>query len=473
MQYTHLAAWVRETGEIRSSLEACYIIEDRLILLLKGGQKLCFVLSSADSFAYLSNEHLALDAAKLMFQGIKNAQLAGLEINGSDRIIYLNLLFRDIYQQQTEYVIVAEMMPPQANVILCQKKGAKLNIIDAVRKYSYADNPQRQVLPGLEYTAPKTAFTPESMIEMPPVPQGFTDWNTYLRKHYEDDIRNRGIEQKRNSQKAQLKRELKKLEKKLKLQEQDLAEATKADLWRDYAEALKPNLKAIAKGQNIFVTINYFDTEMKEIQVPLLADKSPHENLQHYLKKYHKAKNGLGIISQNIAKTKEELERSQELLNRMEAGEEIDLNLKSGTSAEQIIQKANALDKLLSLQVGEEWQIVIGRKAKENDFVTTQLGRPHDWWFHSRIYHGAHVLLRCLKKKDPSPELIRHCCNLAAWYSQAKHSLNVPVDYTQIRFVRKPRKAAPGYVIYTNQHTVYATPMDIREVRALISDEKS
>lgn len=469
MQYTHLAAWVRESCGISNSIEACYLYEERLILLLKGGIKLCYVLSSGDSFAYISDEHLALDAAKPMFQGLKNAQITGLEISNTDRIVYLHLQFRDIYQQQTEYVLVAELMPPQANIILCLKKGNGLSIIDAVRKYTYADNPQRQVLPGLDYTPPKTAFTPEQQSIIAEVPEGCADWNTYLRKRYDEVIRNRGIEQKRNSQIAQLKRELKKLEKKLKLQEQDLADASKVDWWRDCAEALKPNLKAISKGQESYVTINYFNPELKEIVVPLLIDKSPHENLQHYLKKYHKAKNGLSIIGENIAKTRLELERSRELLSRMEAGEEIDLNLKSGASAEQIIQKAGVLDKLLSLQVGEEWQIVIGRKAKENDFVTTQLGRPHDWWFHSRIYHGAHVLLRCLKKKDPSPELIRHCCNLAAWYSQAKHSLNVPVDYTQIRFVRKPRKAAPGYVIYTNQHTVYATPMDIRELRALLN----
>jgi len=85
--------------------------------------------------------------------------------------------------------------------------------------------------------------------------------------------------------------------------------------------------------------------------------------------------------------------------------------------------------------------------------------------FHSRIYHGAHVLLRCFKKQEPGPELINLCCNLAAGYSKAKNSANVPVDYTQIRYVRKPRKSAPGLVIYTNHHSVYATPIDIRAAR--------
>jgi predicted ribosome quality control (RQC) complex YloA/Tae2 family protein len=468
MTYAYLAAWMMERQDFAGSIEACYQQDERFILILKGGIKLCFVLNPGDSFPYLTEANLFLEGAKSMMQSLKNAQLTGLSLSETDRIIYATILHRDIYQQNTEFILVAELMPPQANVILCQKKDDKLLIIDALRKYTYADNPQRQVLPGLTYVAPKTAFTPDKELITAPYPDGSMDCNTYFRRRFEEVIQNRSSEQKLVSQMAQLKREIKKLEKKLKLQQQDLQEAEKVDYWRDCAEALKPNLKAISPGQTSFSTVNYYDPELKEITIPLLAEKNAHDNLQTYLKKYHKAKKGFVIIGENIAKTRLEIDRTKELLTRTEAGEEMDLNLKTGSSATQIIQKAGIVDKLLSLKISDDWQIVIGRKAKENDFITTQLGRPHDWWFHSRIYHGAHVLLRCLKKKDPSPELIRHCCNLAAWYSQAKYSANVPVDYTQIRFVRKPRKAAPGYVTYTNHHSVYATPMDLRELRELL-----
>ncbi|MDD3235339.1 MAG: NFACT RNA binding domain-containing protein [Candidatus Cloacimonetes bacterium] len=465
MVYTYLAAWVSEHVDFTASIEACYQLDERLILVLKGGEKLCFVLSASDSFPYITQDRLFLDGAKSMMQGLKNAQITGVSIAESDRILYVNIMHRDIYQQNTEYVLVAELMPPQANVIWCIKKEGKLHIMDALRKYTYAENPQRQVLAGLPYVPPKTSFTPDKQQMQAPYPDGSMDCNTYFRKRFEEVILNRRTDQLLLSQAAQLKREIKKLQKKLKLQQMDLADAAKADYWRDCAEGLKPNLKSISAGQTSFTTINYYDAELKEITIPLLADKNAHDNMQHYMKKFQKAKKGFAIITQNIVKTQTEIASTEELLARTEAGEELDLNLKTGSSAVQMIQKASMIDKLLSLKVNDDWQIVIGRKAKENDFITTQLGRPHDWWFHSRIYHGAHVLLRCLKKKEPTPELIRHCCNLAAWYSQAKHSANVPVDYTQIRFVRKPRKAAPGYVTYTNHHSIYATPMDLREVR--------
>ncbi|HOU72739.1 MAG TPA: hypothetical protein PLB85_05085, partial [Candidatus Syntrophosphaera sp.] len=81
------------------------------------------------------------------------------------------------------------------------------------------------------------------------------------------------------------------------------------------------------------------------------------------------------------------------------------------------------------------------------------------------IYRGSHILLRCFRKTTPPDELISLCCSLAAWYSKARFSQNVPVDYTQIRYVRKPRKSPPGFVVYTEHRTVFADPRDLRSVR--------
>ncbi|MDD4310676.1 MAG: NFACT RNA binding domain-containing protein, partial [Candidatus Cloacimonetes bacterium] len=292
--------------------------------------------------------------------------------------------------------------------------------------------------------------------------------NTMFKDRYNNFVKLTAKEDFLKIQINTLNKEQKKLSKKLKHQEADLSQAEKADLWLAYAEGLKPNLPKIKTGQLHFTTVNYFDPDLQDICIPLLPEKSSLENMQIYMKKYHKAKKGLSVITENLKKTVGEIENTQQLIHRLQSGEIIDLNLGKQAEAKQIIQKASLSDKLMNLKIGEDWQIVIGRKAKENDFITTELARPHDWWFHSRIYHGAHVLLRCFKKQEATPELIKHCCNLAAWYSQAKFSQNVPVDYTQIRFVRKPRKSPAGYVIYSNHHTFYATPMDIRALRELL-----
>ena len=192
------------------------------------------------------------------------------------------------------------------------------------------------------------------------------------------------------------------------------------------------------------------------------------ENMNFYIKRYKKAKNGLQVIQENIVKTKTDLARLEDILTRIASGESVPIMSSKGSGPGQVTHKLSILEKLQTLRIDKDYELVIGRKASENDFITTQLGRPLDWWFHTRIYHGSHVLLRCLTKKDPGPELIRLCCSLAAWNSKAKFSSNVPVDYTQVRFVRKPRKSAPGYVIYSNHRTVYAEPLDLRAVKQIL-----
>lgn len=462
VNYAYLQAWVNESGSFEAAVECCYLLGGQVIICLKGGLKLCFVLLNRDAFLYLDRTHLNLEGAISIWPMLRNAQIDGLALDASDRIIRIQLSHRDIYQQVARFILIAEMMPPQPNLILCYQN---LSIIDSFKKYSFADNPMRQVLPGMPYQPPKTSFSPDTQSLQPPYPDGSDSCNAYFKTRFETVLQTQTTQDLRAQQSKVILRELKKLQKKLKLQEQDLHEAELADYWLACAEGIKPNLAKLKTGQANFSTVNYFDADMAEITITLLLDKSPLENMQYYLKKYQKAKKGLAIINANLAKTRDEIAQTEVLLERLESGEMLDLNLDKSVSAKQIIQKASLSDRLLNLKIGEDYQIVIGRKATENDFITTQLARPHDWWFHSRIYHGAHVLLRCFKKQEPSPELIRHCCNLAAWHSQAKFSANVPVDYTQIRFVRKPRKSPPGYVIYSNHHSVYATPMDLRAIK--------
>ena len=127
------------------------------------------------------------------------------------------------------------------------------------------------------------------------------------------------------------------------------------------------------------------------------------------------------------------------------------------------VGRATVKTKFRILTISDSWEIYIGRSSKENDMLTCKVAKPDDWWFHSRIFHGTHVVLRNYHKKDLPDELVTICCSLAAYYSKAKNGQNVPVDYTKIRYVRKPRGAAPGYVVYTNQKTYYANPLDFRE----------
>ena len=87
--------------------------------------------------------------------------------------------------------------------------------------------------------------------------------------------------------------------------------------------------------------------------------------------------------------------------------------------------------------------------------MTNKLAAKDDWWLHVKDIPGSHVVIR---SKDPSPQTIKEAAVLAAYYSKARDSSSVPVDYTRIRYVKKPAGAKPGFVIYERQQTVYVTP---------------
>jgi len=467
VKYSYLKQWTQEMIGYQAVIESVLLFPELLVLQTKDKKALCIVLSKRDAFIFLQDNFHPPQEGKKIWQKLNNCHLTGISLAENDRLAYLELQQRDIYQQNKKYFLIAELMPPQPNAILTD---SELHILDALHKYSYADNPQRQILPGLVYTAPKTSFQPILEEVKSPYPDGSTTCNDYFIHLYYNKLKQE--EEAENGQKicTALKKELQKLQKKREKLKQDLTNAEKADFWLACAECLKTNLHNLKTGRESFTAINYLDPALQEIEIPLQKDKSPQENLQSYLKKYHKAKNGLQIITKNLAQTDAEIEKIKNLIAQAEKGELPDsVILPSKPTGHKIVQNAILADKILKLKINDEFQILIGRRAKENDYLTTQLARPYDYWFHCRIYHGAHIVLKCLKKTEPSPQLIELCCNLAAWFSKAKFSTNVPVDYTQIRYVRKPRKSPPGFVTYKNFKSVFATPMSLKEVREKLS----
>jgi predicted ribosome quality control (RQC) complex YloA/Tae2 family protein len=217
-------------------------------------------------------------------------------------------------------------------------------------------------------------------------------------------------------------------------------------------------------GMDSITLKNYFSDDYADIEIPLNPLFTPQKNLNYFVKKYKKAVNGKIVISQNIATTNREIVELTNLIAEVRSTDDYHF-LKSFQKTVQMRSDKSEKKNFRVIPISNEWEILIGRSNRENDLLTCKIAKPEDWWFHTRIFHGTHVVLRNFTKKKPPDELIILCANLAAYYSSAKNSTNVPVDYTQIRYVRKPRGSAPGYVIYTNQKTYYATPISAREAR--------
>ena len=103
------------------------------------------------------------------------------------------------------------------------------------------------------------------------------------------------------------------------------------------------------------------------------------------------------------------------------------------------------------------------RNNKENDYLTLKYARKNDLWFHTKDIHGSHAILILNNVNSSlSDEVLTKCAEIAAFHSKARLSSNVPVDFCEVRFVKKPNGAKPGMVIYTNNSTLYVTPKIIK-----------
>ncbi|WP_144548946.1 NFACT RNA binding domain-containing protein [Bacillus sp. X1(2014)] len=259
--------------------------------------------------------------------------------------------------------------------------------------------------------------------------------------------------------------EKEKNEKKINKLNVTLKEAERAEQFQRYGELLTANLYAANKGMREIEVLNYYDELGGTIIIPLDPRKTPSENAQKYFSKYQKAKNAVEIVIEQIEKAQVEVSYFDNLLQQVQAASPKDIQeireelVEGGYIRERQKKKLkkaqNAkpiLDHFLS---SDGTDIIVGKNNKQNDYLTNKLAARDEIWLHTKDIPGSHVVIR---SKEPSNETIREAAVLAAYFSKARNSSSVPVDFTKVRFVKKPSGAKPGFVIYDNQQTVYVTP---------------
>ena len=254
-------------------------------------------------------------------------------------------------------------------------------------------------------------------------------------------------------------------EKKITALESDLKTAENAEYQKIIADTLMSNIYMIKKGETSCTLNNIYTNEMMQIALsPLLT---PVENAQVYYKRYNKYKRAIEEINKQKQETKDLLQYLQSLdtslqtaTNKIEVAEIRQELISEGIISENKKGKGKAsLPKSapLSISLSHDTVVYVGKNNKQNDFVTFTIAKPHDLWFHTKGFPGSHVILKTALSKPTEAE-IETAANLAAYFSKARNSSNVPVDCAEKRFVKKPSGAKPGFVIYTNQQTLYVTP---------------
>ena len=253
---------------------------------------------------------------------------------------------------------------------------------------------------------------------------------------------------------------------KLAAQEKELAACLDRDHLRICGELITANLYRMERGQSRLTAQNYYDENCADVDIPLDVRLSPQENAARYFKQYAKAKTAEKYLTVQLQRGREELQYLESVLQELaQAESEQDFNdirteltdggyLRGRGKKQPGFQRAS---KPREFRSSAGLRILVGRNNRQNDRLTTKDADKRDIWLHTQKIHGSHVIL-CTGGAEPDEQSLMEAASLAAYFSQAQGSTKVPVDYTPVKFVKKPAGAKPGMVVYTTYQTMLADP---------------
>jgi len=261
---------------------------------------------------------------------------------------------------------------------------------------------------------------------------------------------------------------IERLSRKISLQKIELEKCQDREILRQKADLISANMHLIQKGAPFADLINFYDENAGIIRIALDVAKTPQQNAQKYYKDYAKAKTADKMLRVQIENSAEELsylETVADEINRAES--EHDLSqirqelIAEGYLRQNKSEKNNKKPQKIKPDFREfdtdGFKILVGRNNKQNDLLTLKTAQKNDLWLHTKDIPGSHTVIITEGREVPESTILK-AAEIAAYFSKAKDSSQVPVDYTLVRRVNKPQGAKPGKVIYTDQKTVYVTP---------------
>lgn len=250
----------------------------------------------------------------------------------------------------------------------------------------------------------------------------------------------------------------------------ELKESENREEFKLKGDLISANLYRVEKGMASVKVENFYDEACPEIEIKLDPRLTPSQNMQHYYAEYRKADTAEKILTEQIAKGEEELayiDSVFDALTRTNGEDEVN-ELRMELAEQGYIRAAKLKGKPpkshppLEFKSPEGFTILVGRNNKQNDMLTTKLAEKSDIWLHTKNITGSHVIIRANGQTVPDDTII-YAARLAAFHSKAKNSSQVPVDYVPVKFVKKPSGSKPGMVIFTNNRTLYVTPLNPNE----------
>ena len=317
-------------------------------------------------------------------------------------------------------------------------------------------------IPNISDKGKKMVFSAASLTHADKTIAEFTSVSELLDKVYFE----RADRERVKSQAADLERwldnEVAKLNSKMKKLQREKDSAGKLDTFQLYGELLTANNHAIVRGAKEAVVDNYYE-QGTTVTIPLDPRKTAIENAQRFFTRYAKAKTALVMIAEQLVKAIEDIEYFEMIKQQVLQASPDDIAEIREELAELGFMKARNVKKRRrpkkpkpeTFKSSTGISISVGKNNKQNDYLTFKIASRNDMWFHTKDIPGSHVVIH---HEEPDEETIHEAAMLSAYFSKARESSSVPVDFTQVKHVKKPNGSKPGFVTYFEQKTLFVTP---------------
>lgn len=297
-------------------------------------------------------------------------------------------------------------------------------------------------------------------------PEFFSSPSALLEKYYAGKARRDMLRQRAADTRKLVGNAVERLSRKLDIQRAELARCADRETDRLYGDLITANLHRLCRGDAYLIAEDFSHPDLPEVKIPLELTLSPAANAQQYYKRYTKAKNAEAILRGQLAHGLDELlylESVMDSLEKAQTAAELS-EIREELSETGYIRRRGAEKRRKSLPTAartfvssDGFTILVGRNNLQNDRLTLKTAQKQDIWLHVKGMAGSHVVVETRGQTVPRRTLAE-AAQLAAYYSKASMSDNVPVDCTQIRYVKKPAGAKPGMVVYEGHHTLFVTP---------------
>lgn len=453
-------------GKIFSLAKSDLAIDFRL----NEGKYLFISISPAAPRIYLINRRLK-DLEKLsgnaspfvlfLRKRLSGSVLRGIEKLENERVLKFSFSGQTELGETVNHALVVQLTGRSANIFLLDARNF---VLDAMRE-NFGEG---QEIGTLYAPPPKPDAKPQNQRIEEEFPKGdFATLSEALDDFYQNRERETRFQAKAQAARNELKQETAKREKLIKNLNQDLANHGEPENWKRFGDLLLANLaNAKRRDGKVFVT-DFYDENLPQIEIEIEENQTITEAAEKFFRRYAKARNAGEEISKRLNTLKAEISGLEEKRERLEQAisekdfdflDEISgqpLDKKSGKRRKKNQENFTGARNYLS---SDGFEILVGKGAKNNDFLTFRVAKSQDLWLHAADYPGSHVVVRNPNRREIPPKTLIEAAQLAAFFSQAKSESKVAVHYTPKKFVFKPKGAVPGLVNLSSFKTILVEP---------------